>query len=350
MFITFVFISLIMGIISILYIRKYDIYEKEPISKMLIATIVGGICSVVTTTNIYILVEFLGFSNIETSLGALLIVGPAEEISKLIGLVLVYQFIEKDFTEPIDGLIYMSCVALGFSLIENFSYALLFQNVESMIFIRFLFVTPAHILFSVYMGLAFFYYVKIQKNLNFLFFSFLYSSILHGIWDLIAFNGFWFILFLIIINIAYIQLIKWLEYTTAKSPYRISITKFIKNYKNPTMTNGIECLNCGSKNQKLTYKLNRILIQKCDYCNCYVTNYNSIFYIFHYFGSKFENLSNHLLLTNTEKNYYSIIKNNYISKDKKIAFFYLQHLNKTLEDININCVKNFENRKIIRGY
>lgn len=52
---------------------------------------------------------------------ALLAIGPIEELAKLIPfVVVVIRFAE--FDEPIDGIIYASFIALGFSAVENYFY------------------------------------------------------------------------------------------------------------------------------------------------------------------------------------------------------------------------------------
>ena len=52
---------------------------------------------------------------------ALLAIGPIEELAKLIPfLLVVVRF--REFDEPIDGIIYASFIALGFSAVENFFY------------------------------------------------------------------------------------------------------------------------------------------------------------------------------------------------------------------------------------
>ena len=54
--------------------------------------------------------------------------------------------------EPTDSLIYMACVALGFSLIENYFYAVRNPSTTPLIAIRLIICTPMHIAFSIFLG------------------------------------------------------------------------------------------------------------------------------------------------------------------------------------------------------
>jgi RsiW-degrading membrane proteinase PrsW (M82 family) len=65
----------------------------------------------------------MGTNSIGLAARSFLIVGLFEETAKVLGLFAVYPFIKKRLTGPAAAIIYMSCVALGFSLIENYSYA-----------------------------------------------------------------------------------------------------------------------------------------------------------------------------------------------------------------------------------
>ncbi len=78
-------------------------------------------------------------------LGTLLIVGPAEEMSKY--LVLRWRIWRRpEFDEPIDGIVYAAAVALGFATVENFFYAL--QDGMAVMLLRGPISTLAHVLFA----------------------------------------------------------------------------------------------------------------------------------------------------------------------------------------------------------
>ena len=204
---------------------------------------------------------------------------------------------EKELNEPIDGIIYMSCVALGFSLFENFMYALQFHS-HALLFIRLFFATPMHLCFSAFMGLSLYLWTKNKENKNFLIISFIFASIAHGTYDLILFNGLGMVIFVIIMYFIYAFTMDILGFASALSPFHITLKEFINNYEKPTLEKGIECLNCGSKNDKLTYRLNNVIIQKCDTCEFYVTTKNSLLYMLNFFSSNYTILTKNFIITN----------------------------------------------------
>lgn len=71
----------------------------------------------------------------ETSLPGLfaysmLVIGPFEELAKLIPFLLVILRL-KEFDEPVDGIIYASFIALGFGAVENFYYLKFLSGLEA---------------------------------------------------------------------------------------------------------------------------------------------------------------------------------------------------------------------------
>jgi len=110
--IVIIVLAFLIGIAFLLKIRSYDIYEKEPFRKLLLVMIIGGIISIGTSMFLYRFVEI----NLNI-IDAILKIGLIEEFSKLIALFIAYQFIKNDFNEIVDGLIYITAVALGFSII-----------------------------------------------------------------------------------------------------------------------------------------------------------------------------------------------------------------------------------------
>jgi len=162
-----IILSSIIGIIIIAWIRSFDIYEKETFNAMLLAFFVGGTSSVVIAIGIYQFLELFGIDNnaISTATGSFLVIGPVEEFAKLIGLIIVYSLIRRQFNELTDGIIYMSCVALGFSIIENFFYANAGENSQYLLVYRAFISTPAHISFSVLIGYSWYRHKREGKSL-----------------------------------------------------------------------------------------------------------------------------------------------------------------------------------------
>jgi len=122
----------------------------------------------------------------------------------------------------------------------------------------------------------------------------------------------------------------------------LSLIAFLSGVAREIMK-GIECLNCGSKNDKQSFRHNKIILQQCDQCPAYVTTKNYLFDIFHFFGSSFKDLSEHYLDSEIhEKKYSTLYKGNYVSDDKNLAYFNLNELNDALITFNQSTIDNFE--------
>ena len=282
---------------------------------------------------------------IDNFLGAIFIIGPVEEAAKFLALLSSYPFIKKELNEPTDGLIYMTCVALGFSLIENYFYATRTADSGYLLFARLFISTPAHILFSVFMGIAFYILMRLKTGIRFFLLSYFYASFVHGLYNAIIFHK-WLIIFLIVlIGLSWRLALSLLSYTTAKSPFRKNLKQFIQDYEKSQSREGLECLSCGSKNNKATFQANGIVIQKCDQCPSYLTTKDSLFRIFHFFGSIFSNLMPHYRHGQFyNKRYSTLYKGNWISEKKRIAYFYLDELNEVLDELNQSIIDNIESK------
>jgi RsiW-degrading membrane proteinase PrsW (M82 family) len=341
----FVLISFLLGIAIINYLRSFDLHEKEPFLKMLLVTLWGGIWSIAISIFLYDMVGKTGITGIENVFGAVFVIGPVEEIAKFMALLLSYGFIKNEINEPTDGLIYMSCVALGFSLIENYFYATRAPDAGYLIILRVFFSTPAHILSSLFMGLAFYVIVKHKKGVQLFLAAFGFAVLIHGLYDGIVFHGLTTLFLISILYIGYIWALNLLSYTTAKSPFRPSLKQFVEQYKNPVTEKGLKCLNCGDSDPKPTYKAGKIRFQQCDACGRFVATDQDLFRIFRHFGSEFRNLNRYYRHKDIAKTQYSTVhKGNSVSEKKRLAFFELDELNEALDDINQNVVRQIEEK------
>jgi RsiW-degrading membrane proteinase PrsW (M82 family) len=107
-----------------------DRHLPEPIVHLLMA-FSFGVLAAGLSQSLYLALEPLGlrydagFLAETNTLGllayALLVIGPVEELSKMLFFVLiVVRF--KEFDEPLDGIIYASFIGLGYAAIENWQY------------------------------------------------------------------------------------------------------------------------------------------------------------------------------------------------------------------------------------
>jgi len=107
------------------YFKRIDLLEGERIADVIIAFIAGFLTPSITLWIYYWLglidMKFNGqFTN--DFLYSLLGVGLSEELSKLLGVFIVFKILKKRINEPIDYLVFAGIVALGFSVRENFIY------------------------------------------------------------------------------------------------------------------------------------------------------------------------------------------------------------------------------------
>ncbi len=321
------------GLIIIYWLRTLDIHEKEPLFKMFLVTLFGGCISIIFSLILYDYFNLAGITDIKNIMGALLIIGPVEEGTKLLALFLLLFIIKNEMNEPTDGAIYMACVGLGFSLIENVLYAANSDMPWTILSLRLLTATPMHISFSIFMGLAFYFHYFKQPNNKALIASYIFASLTHGLYDIAIFSSIGVIFVFVFVWFARHWILTILGYSASSSPFRMTLKQFI--HSNPAVFNqGIECLNCGDLNDKKTYKFEKIKIQHCASCDHYVTTKSSLYYLFRHFGSKFKNLSSTFVHSNIQSGSFSTLYNaNHISDKKKIAYFKLDILDATLESL-----------------
>jgi|GEM_PF-370488 len=340
-----ILLSFAIGICVTFHIRSYDIYEKEPLSKLFLVIVWGGIWSIGVSTILYEFIRYFGVVIEHNLISAFLIIGPVEEAAKLLALLSSYVIIRKDLNEPTDGLIYMACVALGFSLIENYFYAIHDKNPGHLLFIRTLIATPAHIYFSVFMGISVYALIRKKTGVFMLLISYLYACFMHGLYNSIGFHGWVLALLGLFMWLARSKIESLLTYTSSISPFRKSLLEFVESYSETSLENGIECLNCSSKNKKQSYKLGKIFFQKCDQCSSYVVSKENLFRIFKYFGSTFSNLSKYYW----DAEFYELecsrlYEGNYVNDKKKIGYFFVNELNDSLTEFREKSIEDFERK------
>lgn len=341
----FILLSFGIGIAATAYIRTFDTYEKEPLLKMVIVVLWGGVWSIVIADLSYGFLRAAGIGDLRNFLGAFLVIGPVEEGAKFLALLSAYFIIRKELNEPTDGLIYMFCVALGFSLIENYFYATQTADSGHLLFIRLLIATPMHIIFSSFMGIAFYMMMKHKTGFVLFFVSYFYASLVHGMWDAIVFHHLIVLFSLLLFLFTWRWTLSLLSYTAAKSPFKPSLKDFINNHGKIERSKGIECLGCGDKTDKYSFKGKGFVIQKCNRCQGYLANKNSLFRMFRFFGSGLKDLKKHYLKGKTHNRPYSTLyKGNYVSDDKQVAFFYLDELNDALNEFNQSIIEKIESR------
>lgn len=337
--------SFVLGILCIRYLRRFDVHEKEPFGKMLGVTVWGGAASVVLSLFLYSVLQKNGISIHAGIPFSYFFVGFIEELAKLTALFLCWGLIRKEMDEPTDGLIYMACVALGFSLIENYFYAARHPSTTWLIAVRLIICTPMHIAFSIFMGLAFFRAVRHSGGWVALLWAYLFASVYHALYDI--FVSWWYLLpgLYLIITGAYRWMHRLLGYTAATSPFRKSLAEFVHTYPTVATEAGLECLDCGNTAPKCTLSNGRIRLQKCDECGAMACSKKSLYQIFHQYGSTFTSLEKFSRRREQRRKHLRmLVAANRIDRKKGIACFRLDELDPVLEKMSRDVIQQAHGR------
>ena len=284
-----IFLSAIIGLLIIAWIRSFDIYEKETFLAMFWAFLAGGASSVFVALAIYEILRISGIDDtaVSTTLGSFLIIGPAEEFAKLTGLMIVYGLIRRRFNELTDGIIYMACVALGFSIIENYFYANTGEGSQYLLFYRVFISTPAHVSFSIIIGYAWYRHKVEKKPVTIVIGALLAASILHGIFDALAFSPWFNFLLIIYLYLIINQSLKIIQYTNIMSPFRPDFSEMFDHPAGEAVA-GLECPYCKSAAPKPLIKNNYFSACRCNNCGHHISSVREIGKIFRIFAPEYK--------------------------------------------------------------
>jgi RsiW-degrading membrane proteinase PrsW (M82 family) len=95
-------------------------------------------------------------SALPTLIGCFVVIGPCEEISKFLA-VRLFVYRNREFNEPLDGIIYAAAAALGFASLENVLYVIDWHTLHlhwGMLGVRSLLALPGHVIFATTWGYA----------------------------------------------------------------------------------------------------------------------------------------------------------------------------------------------------
>jgi RsiW-degrading membrane proteinase PrsW (M82 family) len=166
-------VPILPGLIWLWIFYRTDRYEPEP-KKLVMLTFALGVLSIIPA----FIGERLGehvypyLASIESAaaaplgelsnplplfIGCFLIIGPCEEISKFLA-VRLFIYRNREFDEPLDGIIYASAAALGFASLENVFYVVDWTHGLGirwgMLGVRSFLALPGHVIFAATWGYA----------------------------------------------------------------------------------------------------------------------------------------------------------------------------------------------------
>jgi RsiW-degrading membrane proteinase PrsW (M82 family) len=269
-------ISLLIGIIYLFFIRSFDIYEKDPWFKLFISFIIGGLLSIFFVSVIY------QFFEVEYTMShAIFRIGLPEEFAKLAAFYIVFWIFKREIDEPVDGVIYISAVALGFACIESISYALSSETPYAILFLRAFVSVIGHITFSGYMGIALFIHIKVKTNYTGILFALLIAALGHGLYDGLLFNPkltfiFKYLYLAIILFHLYIIKVS-LNFSWFRNRFNIDL--FAASGIDQLST-CIQCKSTSNNHQSVFWRIETLV---CNSCGSYIFSHHSFRMLMKYF-------------------------------------------------------------------
>ena len=175
------------------YFRKIDVFEAEKLKHLIVALFVGCFTPFLSIF-IYRLIDLTGFDlngDIYNDLFYTIVaIGANEELSKILGVIIVFKILKNHINEPIDYLIYAGVTALGFSIVENFKY---FNNYGiQIISTRAFYSALVHIINTTIIVYGFYRLKLFNKGqqLSNTIIAFIVSASSHGLFDFFLLNNF----------------------------------------------------------------------------------------------------------------------------------------------------------------
>ncbi len=179
--------ALVPSLIWLFYFLGKD-DNPEPKKVLFFAFLGGGLATVVT---LFIQLWLMDYSDffLDLTIPALLILSGVEEVLKYWAFFFTAKR-TKEVDEPVDFVIYMITIALGFAAVENAIYLFSLETAVEMAqvaFLRFLSATLVHALASGVLGIFLFLAFKKSKK-RFIFLGLLVATIIHTIYNILVFS------------------------------------------------------------------------------------------------------------------------------------------------------------------
>jgi RsiW-degrading membrane proteinase PrsW (M82 family) len=189
-------VPMLPGVIWLAIIYRTDWYEPEP-KRLVVGTYFLGVLAIVPALGgerlAAVIYPFLAYIDRAvttgasaawpTAVGCFLVIGPCEELAKFLA-VRLFVYRNREFNEPLDGIIYAAAAALGFASLENVFYVIDWHTGHvqwSQLGVRSLLALPGHVIFATTWGYA----LGRQKfNPRFAVWPWVVASaLLHGLYD-----------------------------------------------------------------------------------------------------------------------------------------------------------------------
>lgn len=155
-----ILLAMIPLVIVLAVVRWIDRWEPEPWSTLTVAFLWGAgvstaISLVVNTTTVGLVAGSSGDLEDAMFFSAVVSAPIIEELTKGLGVLIIFLIWRRTFNGAVDGLVYASVVAAGFAFAENISYFVQYNDMLVYVFIiRGVFSPFAHVSFAACTGLA----------------------------------------------------------------------------------------------------------------------------------------------------------------------------------------------------
>jgi len=267
-----VLLGFVSGLFWLWIFVRQDKYEPEP-KRWITLIFFLGMLSIIPAIILETIFElFFGPLSTADVVGSFIAqffgIGPIEEFCKF--LVVLFIYWNREFDEPMDGIVYSTSAALGFATVENILYMTqtgTTGGVISLFFLRFFLSTLAHIFFSAMWGYKLgMRKMKIHKSIIF---GLLLAAFLHGLYNFILTH----IIYLGILIIP-LMIVMWLmmrsrvKHALRISPHRTGETKLVKCPFCGALAvfSGGICVACGKK-----YTITSEIVLACPRCKTKVS-------------------------------------------------------------------------------
>ncbi len=336
-----ILLSFGIGILCIRKIRSYDVHEREPVLDLCLAAVYGGLISVAVSLAGYTVVYFFLPRGSSHWYWYLLLVAPLEEASKYLGFLGAGWVYRKNLNEPLDGMVYMAAVALGFSLTENFLYANSGNSSEHLLFIRVLLSTPAHILASLPIGLA--GYLSFQGKLGRkgVLAALALAGVIHGLYDI--FCGHLFLLVVLYLCGLWIEATAVFRYLNVRSPFRVPLRVFMER-STPEPAVAVACLACGNAEGNTISRTEGIAIGTCSACGVHLVSRDDAFLIFHRLAPEFRNLQKEYFPSKSKPGLYELYECIYVDDVARTGFFRFEEVEARIATITERIRRDSQGR------
>jgi RsiW-degrading membrane proteinase PrsW (M82 family) len=144
-------IAIAPGLFWLWYFYQRDVYEPEPLHLMAMLFFLGLLSALIAGE-----LE-LAAGQVLNGIVFFIIAVPVIEESVKFLMVLLFAYRNREFDEPVDGIVYATAAALGFATLENAQYLLGLSSSSSIVLtgaMRGILTVPAHALFGIFWGYA----------------------------------------------------------------------------------------------------------------------------------------------------------------------------------------------------